>query len=72
MGHLLVADLYVSTSKNSAFLTSEKVEGRKTRSMLSIEKLERAIAVVEGSLADLAKDYASCVSLPHAFGFSRV
>ena len=63
-----MANFYFSTTKNSAFLTSKKVvEGRKTRSRLSIERLERAIGVVEGSLADLAKDYASHGSLPYTF-----
>ena len=68
MAPQFMANFYFSTTKNSAFLTSKKVvEGRKTRSRLLIERLERAITVEEGSLADLAKDYASHGSLPYIF-----
>ena len=47
------------------------MEGRKTKSRLSIERPERAIAVVKGSLAGLAEDYASCESLEHTFDSLR-
>ena len=66
-----VSNFYFGTTKNSAFLTSEKEEGRKTKSRLSIERPERAIAVVKGSLAGLAEDYASCESLEHTFDSLR-
>ena len=47
------------------------MEGRKTKSTLSIERPEHAIAVVKGSLADLAEDYANCGSLEHTFDSLR-
>ena len=65
-----MANFYFKAGKNSAFLTLEKVEGRKTMSRLSIERPARAAAVVEGSLAGLAEHYASLASLAHTSDFS--
>lgn len=66
-----MANFYLSSAKNSAFLTLEKVEGRKTMSRLSFERTERAVVVEEGSLAGLAEHCASLASFAHRLDFSE-